>query len=283
MSDSEPPAPPVDRTLSVVGAFGWTMVVVLFTSLAVSISAAIRPGMTTELVNRQICFSLAFALTTLLVARMHLPTRDTFDALGARAVPWWVLGAGAVVGLLLQIPAQWADGQMLKWWPLSPEEQTRYELMFTFRSAGHKLAFAAAAALVGPISEEMFCRGALFRALRRSYGPALTVVISTGSFALLHFPDPRYTFNAALCGVVLGLLRLWSGTVWASLAAHVAYNTAIVVPVVGGWVNIGENSAPIGAIWGLLGAAGLAAALAGVYTLSRRSPQILEAVEADTD
>lgn len=283
MHDEEPPvASPVDRTLSLIGVIGWTLLVVLLFSLILSLSATFRPGLSSELVNLQICFGLAMATGALLLTRLHLPTRDAFDAIGARATPWWFVLTGLLAGLLLQLPALWVDGWVTQRWPLGPEEQTRQAALFSFQSTAHKVAFVVAATLVGPMVEEVFCRGALFRALRRSYSPLATVLLTTASFAALHL-DPRYALNAALCGLVLGALRLWSGTIWVSLAAHVAFNSVTTVALLGGWVKLGEQQEPLGFLWGGLGTGVLALVLFGLRTASLRAPLVCEAAEADTD
>lgn len=269
--------------MSVVGVIGWTLLVTLLADLALFLSAAARPGLSLELVNRQTCFSLAFALATLMAARVHLPTRDAYDVLGVRATPWWMLGGGVLAGLLMQLVAQWLDGQMLKQWPMTTEEQELYTTLFSFRSTGHKVAVAIAVTLVGPISEEVFCRGVLFRSVRRSFGPLLTVVFTTASFAFLHGGNVRYTVNAALCGLALGALRLVAGSVWASLAAHVAYNTVSAVVLLSGWAKIGEPDVNLGLTWGLGGAVTLLALLAGLWQASRQSAPVQAATAADTE
>ncbi|MCU0658397.1 MAG: CPBP family intramembrane metalloprotease [Polyangiaceae bacterium] len=282
MSDRDPPLDArVDRPLSLIGAVGWTALVVLLFSLILSLSATFRPGLSRELVNLQICFGLAMALGALLLTRLHLPSRDGVEALGARPTPWWLLFAGLVVGVLLQAPALWLDGWISQRWPLAPEEQERQALLFSFQSVGHKVAFVAAAGLVGPLVEEGFCRGALFRTLRRTHGPGPTVLITTGCFALLHL-DPRYAANAALCGLALGALRLWSGSLWVSLAAHVAFNSVTAVALLGGWVKLGE-SRPLGALWGALGTGLVLGVLAAIWWGASRSEVVAQAVEADED
>jgi membrane protease YdiL (CAAX protease family) len=276
-----PGAPSSDRTLSLIGAVGWTCLVVLFFALILSLSASFRPGLSQELVNLQICYSLALSLGTLLLVRVHLPARDVLDAIGARAAPWWLVLAGLGVGVLLQLPAQWVDGLVTQRWPLSPEDQERQAALFVFQSTGHKAAFLVAATILGPTVEEVFCRGALFRVLRRSHGALATVLITTGSFAFLH-QDPRYALNAALCGLALGALRLWAGSTWVSLAAHTAFNAVTTVALLGGWVRLGEPQEPLPLVWGLLGTAALVGVLVGIRAASLRSPLALAASEEDT-
>lgn len=266
--------------MSIAGVVGWTSLVVLLFMLAASFSAAARPGLTQDLVNLQFCFSLAFAVATVGMVRMHLPTRDALDAAGARPAPWWLLGLAALLGVVLQVPALWLDGAITAVWPLTDEELARQATMFAFQSPGHKVAFALAAALVGPLFEEVFCRGVMFRALHRSWPGGLTVALTTGAFAFLHL-DARYAANAALCGLALGLLRLWSGTVWVSLIAHVAFNSVTTLALLQGWVKAGERDTPLPASWGIAGTAALLLLLAVARALAARSDVVLEAREED--
>ena len=72
-------------------------------------------------------------------------------------------------------------------------------------------------------AEEAFLRGALWRACVRRAGGAAAVVATSGAFSLVHVP--LYGWKALpldfLVGLVLGGLRLASGSVAAPALAHV--------------------------------------------------------------
>lgn len=81
------------------------------------------------------------------------------------------------------------------------------------------------------VAEELLLRGALFDLLIRAHGPAAAVVVTAVAFGLLHVPV--YGVRALPLdlgvGVVLGVLRLIGGTVWAPAVCHTLTDLA-------GWV-----------------------------------------------
>jgi membrane protease YdiL (CAAX protease family) len=88
--------------------------------------------------------------------------------------------------------------------------------------SGPFLSWALGVALVAG-AEEAFLRGALWRAWAGRGGGAAALVVTSGAFALVHLP--LYGWKALpldlLVGLVLGGLRLASGSVAAPALAHV--------------------------------------------------------------
>ncbi len=129
-----------------------------------------------------------------------------------RAVGIGVAGAAALVALsLVGVPtvvigARAAAGSLLWWMPL--------------------VSLVAAA-------EELVLRGVLFDAVRERGGVAAAVGVTAVLFAVIHLP--LYGFGSLaldVCvGVLLGCLRVISGTVAAPLIAHVLADLAT------GWVG----------------------------------------------
>lgn len=78
---------------------------------------------------------------------------------------------------------------------------------------------------VSPIFEELLFRGTVLGGLDGRYGEVLALAASTLVFALSHFSLVQ-TPTALLAGIVLGLLYLKTGTLFAPILAHCAYNTA---------------------------------------------------------
>lgn len=96
--------------------------------------------------------------------------------------------------------------------------------------AGHAGAFLpwGAAVAVVVCAEEAFLRGALWRACARWRGEATALVVTSAAFGLVHVP--LYGWRAlpldALVGLVLGGLRLASGSVAAPALAHLVADWA---------------------------------------------------------
>lgn len=83
-----------------------------------------------------------------------------------------------------------------------------------------------AMAVLVPLSEELVHRG-LIQAGLLYRGRCFAVVVSALVFAAFHDPS-AYPF-AFLSGIVLGVLFLQSGRLWAPVIAHASYNTAALV------------------------------------------------------
>ncbi len=89
--------------------------------------------------------------------------------------------------------------------------------------AGHAVPMIVTVAIAAPMGEELFFRGFALPALRRSWGPLLAVLISGALFSALHL-DPVGFIGLLEIGVMLALLRVWSGSLWPSVLAHAVNN-----------------------------------------------------------
>lgn len=77
--------------------------------------------------------------------------------------------------------------------------------------------------LLAPVMEETLTRGILLGGLEAVWGWPLALMVSAAVFALLHF-NLVQTLSALVCGVVLGLLYLYTGSLLCCILAHAAYN-----------------------------------------------------------
>lgn len=78
--------------------------------------------------------------------------------------------------------------------------------------------------ILAPVIEEILMRGFLLGGLSQNYGRGAALVISTLIFAIFHF-NMVQTLSAVVCGAVLGLLYLHTGSVFCCILAHMAYNS----------------------------------------------------------
>ncbi len=77
--------------------------------------------------------------------------------------------------------------------------------------------------VLAPVMEEILMRGFLLGGLSVNCGRAVALLISSALFALLHF-NMVQTLSAFICGILLGLLYLRTGSVICCIAAHAGYN-----------------------------------------------------------
>ena len=82
-----------------------------------------------------------------------------------------------------------------------------------------------AVVIMAPLAEELLFRGWIFGGLCKAFPPASAVFVTTLLFALAHGDGGMlYPLAVFVPGLVLTLVRYWSGTVWAGFAAHATYN-----------------------------------------------------------
>ncbi len=89
--------------------------------------------------------------------------------------------------------------------------------------AGQAMPMILTVAIAAPLGEELFFRGFALPALRRSFGPLLAVLVSGVLFSALHL-DPVGFIGLLEIGVMLALLRVWTGSLWPSVVAHAVNN-----------------------------------------------------------
>lgn len=99
-----------------------------------------------------------------------------------------------------------------------------------------RAAFVAAVGIAAPLAEETFFRGMMQRALRRPLRDATAVALTALCFGAIHF-EPIGLLARMELGALFGVLALWTGSLWAAIAAHAANNllaTAIYYATAGG-------------------------------------------------
>lgn len=149
---------------------------------------------------------------------LSTPLGFTRPALLRRAVllllVWPPLQVAGTAGLLLL-----AGQTPVRAWRLSP-----------FLTGGVLWTWILWLVVLAPLAEEMLFRGDLFGRLRRHLAPAATVALSAAVFALCHAESGLLQPVSVLpLGVALGVMRLWSGSLWPCLALHAASNGAVVL------------------------------------------------------
>ena len=172
------------------------------------------------------------ALTVLLLVR-----RDSWrDAIALQALPPRVAGLSVLLGgalwilsiglmemqsLVLPPPAEYLEAFRTIHRALAP------------RNALDALVSVAVIAIGPGLAEEIVTRGILLPSLLRALRPWGAVLISALLFAAMHLDLYRFLFTLTI-GLVLGAVRLRSGSLWPPIVAHVTLNslTFLVAPLV---------------------------------------------------
>ena len=95
---------------------------------------------------------------------------------------------------------------------------------------------------VGPLVEELLFRGVMLSAVARYVGNSWAIVLTAVLFACVHLPDLAFLWyalpNLALLGLVLGWLRVQSGSIWPAVLTHGINNLMAVVS----WFVVSQGS-----------------------------------------
>ena len=88
------------------------------------------------------------------------------------------------------------------------------------------------------VCEELLYRGAILGLLLRSGRPRLALVGQAAAFSLAHVISVRLPWTFVF-GLVIGWLRVRTGTLWAGMAVHFLLNGSFGV-----WVRFGSMDLP---------------------------------------
>ena len=134
-------------------------------------------------------------------------------ALGFRSVGWRPI----VFGILGTAAVSVAVSQ------LGIEPQGVKQAMKIAQEPAAFLISLALLAGLAPLVEELVFRGLLFGWLAGRWGGGLAFVLSSLAFAAAHV-EPAHAILVLPLGLVFGLLRWRTGSLWPSLVAHMANN-----------------------------------------------------------
>lgn len=101
-------------------------------------------------------------------------------------------------------------------------------LEFTNTGLGWAI-IALLAVVVAPVAEETFFRSFLFRGIGNRYGYGWGAVFSALLFSLAHVLQPGAFLPIFLLGLLLAWLYMKTGSIWACIFTHFAYNSIALI------------------------------------------------------
>ena len=156
---------------------------------------------------------------------------------------------GAVAALHLLMPFAWA-GAVALWYWIAGGEVALAHLIRQLKSHDAEMAQAFVPAnmvrnllvvgVLAPLTEELVFRGLLYRAWEARWGWIPSMLASSAVFAAYH-PNFAPTF---LAGILYVCLYRRTGSIWASIAVHSAYNILIWYPALGQYIFPRSLEAP---------------------------------------
>ncbi len=137
------------------------------------------------------------------------------------------------VALALGVLMPFVGGMLTQWLAQGHEVSQDIKMLGAHIPLMLRLPLALLVVSLGPLVEELLFRGVLLSSISRHVGNGWAVAITAVLFACVHLPDLSFLWyalpNLALLGLVLGWLRVQSGSIWPSVLAHGANNLLAVV------------------------------------------------------
>lgn len=188
---------------------------------------ALDPSLAHNVVALGLAHAVVLGCATLLASEAS-ERRAMVAGLGLRNV-----GFGMLVGVCLKLPADWIRTVVERFYPTDPE-QLRLQLEFLRHDTWWQtLLLFLVIGGSGPLVEEAFYRGFVFRSVRRVASRTSAVAVSTLLFVTAH-PSLADWPSLLLVGLALSTLRATDGNLWSAFGAHAAFNSATVLAVVVG-------------------------------------------------
>lgn len=262
---ADPSARSEHPDFTVLHAFIWMLGAFLLTLGCVLLMVSGDSDRAQDLVTLGAVSSTAFLGVTGFLLSKYPGGSRLSTAVGARATQPLLVFIGFLLGLVAQVPADRIRQLVDAAFPVPEAEAAARASLLQAHSPSHAVALFIVAALLVPVAEETFFRGAVFGALRRSGRSAtLAALVTSLGFTLSH--DVRYWLPIAFIAALLGLLRAASGSLLPGLALHIGFNGLTMLASVADWGDrvAGEVSLRVElAAWALvsflaLGAAALA-------------------------
>jgi uncharacterized protein len=115
-----------------------------------------------------------------------------------------------------------------------PQSQNANFTIDAYNSAISPVLLGIAVVIFAPLFEEGFFRGFLFVGLQKSrLGAFGTIILTSAMWAALHIQYDLYGILSILVlGIVLGIVRFKTGSLWATLLLHALWNLAAIIGTV---------------------------------------------------
>lgn len=210
----------------------WMSTAYFWMLLGALLMGAFRQEALKDMVSLGALSAAVFLLTSAMLTGRH-PGGDTVRAaLGFRQVPLLLLPIALLGGALAQVPAEGILELEAHFMPGVEQAAAEQAALLAPRGAVHGVLLLLVLAVLVPIAEEAFFRGAVYGALRRAQHPGWRAGLISGiGFTLSHY-HPTMLLPIGVVAAYLTFLRVVSGSLWPSLAAHIGFNLVTMTSVV---------------------------------------------------
>jgi membrane protease YdiL (CAAX protease family) len=166
---------------------------------------------------------------------------------------WHSLGLALLLGFTLHAPADFIQAHIERLFPLPEAVRVARAAALSPDKLVQRVSLMLAAAVLVPIAEEAFFRGALFVGVRRRSGASQAALVTAVCFTLSH-AEPRIWPALSLVALTLSLARQWTGSLLPSILLHAAFNATTLIVTFSHPEALLEAPSPA-VVWTVLGTA----------------------------
>lgn len=266
--------------LTFLGAAVWSIGATALLHFILLSTFALRPNAGLDIVAGVACQAAAYLFALFLFIRVYEPNRGLGEIIGARSADASLLALSLALGVALQFPASGLATLIEQVWPHSQAELLARAQQFEAITPWRQVAVVAGVVFIGPLVEELFFRGALYRGLRQRHTAGMATIGVAAFFAAAH-QDGRVFLPILLAGLAMTHLRAISGSILPPLVLHAAFNATSIVPTLGKPVEVEDLTATLSPPLLLVGTAASAGLLVLARAVAIRSPRALVARRQD--
>jgi membrane protease YdiL (CAAX protease family) len=266
LGEDVPDDPRRGRSMSLFAALAWSFALTVVAMLVASVTESARPGAENDVVNIVTCRVLTVSVLLFAMLRVYAPDASVREVLGVRAVSPLVALLVVVAGAAFWIAWSPVDDWISARFPLPQDVLDRIEELTHSSSRAQRVVLFLSTALVLPLCDEIFFRGAVFHGLRKGRPEQLAVVATTlACCASSSAGLPQELPSQILLAFFASWLRGRSGSIVPGALAMV---TVYAAPFVPEW--LGHKDVDVGGRTALGAAAVVAASALAVAALLAR-------------
>lgn len=226
--------------MTLIQAVAWCAVLYFMLNIATLALALAWPGRQLSIVHVGAVHLFVISMLCYAPVRVYEGGRLVWSELGLwgkrlglTAVPARQLWLGAGLGLAIKYPADALRVMIEEVAPTPQYELAAKEQLLRHETPTQVLALFLIIGLLGPLLEELFYRGVIFRYLALARGAAAAWVLTSLAFTITHASFRDWP-SLLMVAVVLGFLRWRFESIGPSVAGHVVFNVIALVALTSG-------------------------------------------------
>jgi membrane protease YdiL (CAAX protease family) len=214
--------------LSILAAFLWTFAATVALVAGLELTGSARLGAGNQPMAVAAWEALVYVAMAAGVLRVHARSDGPSKALGlVRIRPHLVLLA-SLIGGVVQLPVETLRRAAQTLAPVPAELQAARTALLAHSAPSDALVILISLAIMAPLAEEVFFRGALYGQLRRVQGPVACGAIVALCFVIGH-PETHSWLPLALVASMLSFVRERTHSLWPGFALHASFNAITVL------------------------------------------------------